>query len=124
MTVFDSFGYCRIGNTLAARKPIRRISRLTTTARTGRLMKISVKAITNYPGEFSNHWSGLVFKTAARLSPARPLGAASMYQYRGGFAGIGGVGSVEIVTGDPDCSLSCPTETTRSPSFRPLVISA
>src|SRR5258708_40275140 len=49
-TVFDSFGYCRIGNTVAARRPINRISRLTTTDRTGRLMKISVKAIANYPG--------------------------------------------------------------------------
>src|SRR5215217_9036961 len=44
-TVFDSFGYCRIGNTVAARRPISRISRLTTTDRTGRLMKISVKRI-------------------------------------------------------------------------------
>jgi hypothetical protein len=41
-TVFDSFGYWRIGRLVAARKPIRRISRLTTTDRTGRLMKISV----------------------------------------------------------------------------------
>src|SRR6185312_12719935 len=44
-TVLDSFGYCRIGSTIAARTPIRRISRLTTTDSTGRLMKISVKAI-------------------------------------------------------------------------------
>src|SRR6478735_3737581 len=44
-TVFDSFGYCRIGNTVAARRPISRISRLTTTDKTGRLMKISVMAI-------------------------------------------------------------------------------
>src|SRR5205809_3675334 len=44
-TVFDSFGYCRIGRFVAARKPISRISRLTTTDRTGRLMKISVKTI-------------------------------------------------------------------------------
>ena len=44
-TVFDSFGYCRIGNTIAARRPIRRISRLTTTDSTGRLMKISVQTI-------------------------------------------------------------------------------
>src|SRR3954471_14898995 len=43
-TVFDSFGYCRIGRTVAARKPIRRISRLTTSASTGRLMKMSVIA--------------------------------------------------------------------------------
>src|SRR4051795_1414903 len=45
MTVFDSFGYCRIGSVVAARSPISRISRLTTTDRTGRLMKISVKRI-------------------------------------------------------------------------------
>src|SRR3954453_17996993 len=45
MTVFDSFGYCRIGSVVAARRPISRISRLTTTDRTGRLMKISVKRI-------------------------------------------------------------------------------
>src|SRR5579863_3615838 len=44
-TVFDSLGYCRIGNTVAARSPIRRISRLTTTDNTGRLMKISVQTI-------------------------------------------------------------------------------
>src|SRR5215475_6591535 len=44
-TVFDSFGYCRIGSTAAARRPIKRISKLTTTDNTGRLMKISVRAI-------------------------------------------------------------------------------
>src|ERR1700722_1331739 len=44
-TVFDSFGYCRTGRLVAARKPIRRISRLTTRANTGRLMKISVQTI-------------------------------------------------------------------------------
>src|SRR5436189_5634199 len=51
-TVFDSFGYCRIGNTDAARRPSSRISRLTTTDRTGRLMKISVKAIAGYPAKY------------------------------------------------------------------------
>src|SRR5689334_24906540 len=45
MTVFDSFGYCRIGSTIAARRPISRISRLTTTDSTRRLMKISVQDI-------------------------------------------------------------------------------
>ena len=50
-TVFDSFGYCRIGSTIAARKPISRISRLTTTDNTGRLMKISVMAIADHPGK-------------------------------------------------------------------------
>src|SRR3954465_10400338 len=45
ITVFDSFGYWRIGRLVAARKPISRISRLTTTESTGRLMKISVIAI-------------------------------------------------------------------------------
>ncbi len=44
-TVFDSFGYCRIGRLVAALKPIRRISRLTTTDSTGRLMKMSVQTI-------------------------------------------------------------------------------
>src|SRR5262249_41378202 len=44
-TVVESFGYWRIGSTIAARRPISRISRLTTTDRTGRLMKISVKTI-------------------------------------------------------------------------------
>src|SRR6185312_13557623 len=44
-TVLDSFGYCRIGRLVAALKPIRRISRLTTTDSTGRLMKISVHFI-------------------------------------------------------------------------------
>src|SRR3954466_209063 len=56
-TVFDSFGYCRIGNTLAARSPSSRISRLTTTDRTGRLMKISVKAIAGHPGKFKTQWA-------------------------------------------------------------------
>src|SRR6476620_9250609 len=64
-TVFDSFGYCRIGNTLAARKPIRRISRLTTTDRTGRLMKISVKAIANHP-------AGSAFRARSRLEDRCP----------------------------------------------------
>src|ERR1700709_1305662 len=49
ITVLDSFGYCRIGRLVAALKPISRISRLTTSASTGRLMKISVKAITGAP---------------------------------------------------------------------------
>src|SRR5438552_11858660 len=44
-TVFYSFGYCRIGIVIAARNPISRISRLTTTDSTGRLMKISVNDI-------------------------------------------------------------------------------
>src|SRR6185312_6981269 len=44
-TVLDSFGYCRIGKLVAALKPIRRISRLTTTDSTGRLMKRSVHFI-------------------------------------------------------------------------------
>jgi hypothetical protein len=43
--VFDSFGYCRIGKLVAALNPIKRISRLTTTDSTGRLMKISVHTI-------------------------------------------------------------------------------
>src|SRR3954468_2499801 len=45
-TVLDSFGYCRIGRLVAALKPISRINRLTTTLSTGRLMKMSVQAIT------------------------------------------------------------------------------
>src|SRR3954447_8778998 len=48
-TVLDSFGYCRIGRLVAALKPIRRISRLTTTLSTGRLMKMSVQAIVALP---------------------------------------------------------------------------
>src|SRR5436305_5471204 len=44
-TVLDNFGYCRIGRLVAALKPISRISRLTTTLSTGRLMKMSVHAI-------------------------------------------------------------------------------
>ncbi|WGS24125.1 MULTISPECIES: hypothetical protein [unclassified Bradyrhizobium] len=44
-TVFDNLGYCRIGKTVAARKPISRIRRLTTMDNTGRLMKSSVNAI-------------------------------------------------------------------------------
>src|SRR4051812_4014470 len=44
-TVFESFGYCRIGRLVAALKPINRINRLTTTDKTGRLMKISVHTI-------------------------------------------------------------------------------
>src|SRR3954470_17751259 len=45
ITVFDSLGYCRIGRLVAALKPISRISRLTTTDSTGRLMKMSVQTI-------------------------------------------------------------------------------
>src|SRR4051794_34560705 len=52
-TVFDSFGYCRTGNTVAARRPIRRISRLTTTDKTERLMKISVMAIADHPAKYA-----------------------------------------------------------------------
>src|SRR3954471_1980061 len=43
ITVLVSLGYCRIGRLVAALKPISRISSETTTASTGRLMKISVK---------------------------------------------------------------------------------
>src|SRR5690606_38988479 len=45
MVVFDSSGYSRICRLNTACRPISRISRLTTVARTGRRMKISVKAI-------------------------------------------------------------------------------
>src|ERR1700755_48197 len=44
-TVFDSFGYCRIGRLVAALNPINRIRRLTTSANTGRLIKMSVQTI-------------------------------------------------------------------------------
>src|SRR5262249_15438223 len=43
IVVFDSLGYCRIGNSSIDRSPINRISRLTTSASTGRRIKISVK---------------------------------------------------------------------------------
>src|SRR4029450_3977334 len=43
MVVLVSSGYCRIGSFDSDWSPIRRISRLTTVARTGRLMKMSVK---------------------------------------------------------------------------------
>src|SRR5258705_13665930 len=82
-TVFDSFGYCRIGRLVAALKPISRISRLTTTDSTGRLMKMSVQTI------------------AMR----------SRSQLRGGCAGIGGAGSGESATAAPDGNLRCPTAT-------------
>src|SRR5664279_3661716 len=45
-TVFDRLGYWRIGKLVAALKPIKRISRLTTSDSTGRLMKRSVMAMT------------------------------------------------------------------------------
>src|SRR5436853_3375605 len=73
-TVFDSFGYCRIGNTLAARRPSSRISRLTTTDRTGRLMKISVKAIAGHPGRFEH--GGAVTRPLPELLETRPLRVA------------------------------------------------
>ena len=43
MVVLDSSGYCRIGSLNPACAPISKMSRLTTLASTGRLMKISVK---------------------------------------------------------------------------------
>src|SRR5262245_23243987 len=43
MDVFGSSAYCLIGSLKPACAPTRRISRLTTVASTGRLMKISVK---------------------------------------------------------------------------------
>src|SRR5262245_59042600 len=43
MVVLVSSGYCRIGSFHSDWSPISRISRLTTVARTGRLMKMSVK---------------------------------------------------------------------------------
>ena len=46
IVVFDNFGYCRIGRPIIAVRPISRISRLTTSASTGRRMKMSVKDIT------------------------------------------------------------------------------
>src|SRR3954447_11588182 len=42
ITVFFSSGYCRTGSSKNARRPISRISRLTTAARTGRRTKMSV----------------------------------------------------------------------------------
>src|SRR5487761_918803 len=45
ITVFSSFGYCRIGRLKPATAPISRISRLTTADSTGRRMKRSVKLI-------------------------------------------------------------------------------
>jgi len=44
-TVFDNFGYCRIGRLVAARKPIMENQQTDDTDNTGRLMKISVQAI-------------------------------------------------------------------------------
>src|ERR1700712_28436 len=44
-TVFDSFGYCRIGRLGGGLKPIIRISRRATTRSPGRLMKMSVQTI-------------------------------------------------------------------------------
>src|SRR4029077_11069166 len=72
-TVFDSFGYCRIGNTVAARRPIRRISRLTTTDKTGRLMKISVMAIADHPGKYA---LDRVCSDPVPFSPTRPPAGA------------------------------------------------
>ena len=43
IVVFDSFGYWRICRPVIAFSPISRISRLTTSASTGRRMKMSVK---------------------------------------------------------------------------------
>jgi len=42
IVVFDSLGNCRIGSPIIARSPISRINRLTTSASTGRRMKMSV----------------------------------------------------------------------------------
>src|SRR5882724_10404267 len=74
-TVFDSFGYWRLGNTVAARRPINRISRLTTTDRTGRLMKISVMAIADHPGKYALDRVLLdpVRFSPPRLAPSRAL---------------------------------------------------
>src|SRR5262249_10668243 len=44
MTVFDSFGYWRTGKPISDRSPISRMRRLTTSAKTGRRTKMSVKA--------------------------------------------------------------------------------
>src|SRR6476469_1045763 len=43
IVVLVSSGYCRIGSLASDWRPMSRISRLTTVARTGRLMKMSVK---------------------------------------------------------------------------------
>src|SRR5690348_12489017 len=45
ITVFSSFGYCRIGKLKPETAPIRRMSRLTTVDSTGRRMKRSVKVM-------------------------------------------------------------------------------
>src|SRR5512135_3099330 len=45
MTVFSIFGYWRTGRSKKARKPRNKIRRLTTAAKTGRLMKMSVNFI-------------------------------------------------------------------------------
>src|SRR4029077_11600601 len=84
--------------------------RLEETRTPGRLMKISVKTI--------------VISVCLLLEHDPADRASRVRQYLGGLAGIGGNGSVEIETAAPDCSLSWPTATTRSPGLRPLRISA
>src|SRR5580658_1355434 len=58
MVVLDSSGYCRTGRAENARKPISRISRLTTVARTGRRMKRSVKRMASGPGSVGRNLVG------------------------------------------------------------------
>ena len=48
IVVFDSFGYWRICRPVIALRPISRISRLTTSASTGRRMKMSVKDMSQF----------------------------------------------------------------------------
>src|SRR5215210_4736578 len=95
-TVFDSFGYCRIGRLVAARKPISRISRLTTTASTGRLMKISVKAIAGAPTRQLRADPSPVRRSAKKILQRKTRRLVD--QFRGGVAGICGGGSFEIAT--------------------------
>src|SRR5882724_9918278 len=75
-TVFDSFGYCRIGSTVAARRPINRISRLTTTDKIGRLMKISVMAIADHPAKYALDRVSLPRPKSVHFSSADLAGAA------------------------------------------------
>src|SRR5437588_8845087 len=75
-TVLDSLGYCRIGSTVAARRPIKRISRLTTTDKTGRLMKISVMAIANHPAKYALDRVSLPRPKSVHFSSAHLAGPA------------------------------------------------
>ena len=113
IVVFDIFGNCRIGNPNIALSPTSRIRRLTTSAKTGRLMKMSVKrmALALLGGCVANRYPHPPFGHPLPLAGegGDPAGDRRVRVWAGkitcgvGLAGGAGGGSPVTVTTEPFC---------------------